>query len=70
MSSSLTNADTNDCLPSGSLNDVSWYGSAYLLTVTAFQPGFGNLYRYFNAKTVYLVSLFLFESKSHPSYVR
>ncbi|KAI1078845.1 MFS general substrate transporter [Whalleya microplaca] len=44
-----------------SLNDIAWYGSAYLLTITAFQPLFGNLYKYFNAKTVYLISLFLFE---------
>ncbi|KAJ2999269.1 hypothetical protein NUW58_g43 [Xylaria curta] len=44
-----------------SLNDIAWYGSAYLLTITAFQPFFGNLYKYFNAKLVYLVSLVLFE---------
>ncbi|RYC61641.1 hypothetical protein CHU98_g4575 [Xylaria longipes] len=44
-----------------SLNDIAWYGSAYLLTITAFQPFFGNLYKYFNAKLVYLVSLILFE---------
>lgn len=47
----------------GSLDKVAWYGSAYLLTVTAFQPGFGSLYRYFNAKVIYLVSLCLFESE-------
>ncbi|KAK8139320.1 MFS general substrate transporter [Apiospora sp. TS-2023a] len=44
-----------------SLGDIAWYGSAYLLTITAFQPLFGNLYKFFNAKTVYLVSLILFE---------
>ncbi|KJZ70909.1 hypothetical protein HIM_09702 [Hirsutella minnesotensis 3608] len=44
-----------------SLSDVSWYGSAYMLTLTAFQPLFGNLYKYFNAKTIYLASLTLFE---------
>ncbi|KAK2593319.1 hypothetical protein QQS21_008962 [Conoideocrella luteorostrata] len=27
-----------------SLSDIAWYGSAYLLTITAFQPFFGNLY--------------------------
>lgn len=43
------------------LDDIAWYGSAYLLTITAFQPFFGNLYKYFNAKIVYLVSLVLFE---------
>ncbi|KAK7908715.1 major facilitator superfamily domain-containing protein [Apiospora marii] len=44
-----------------SLGDIAWYGSAYLLTITAFQPLFGNLYKFFNAKAVYLVSLLLFE---------
>ncbi|KAK8855715.1 major facilitator superfamily domain-containing protein [Apiospora arundinis] len=44
-----------------SLLDVSWYGSAYMLTLTAFQPLFGNLYKYFNAKVVYLTSLGVFE---------
>lgn len=45
----------------GSLDTVAWYGSAYLLTVTAFQPGFGTLYKYFNAKFVYIGSLLTFE---------
>ncbi|KAI0017069.1 MFS general substrate transporter [Xylariomycetidae sp. FL0641] len=44
-----------------SLDDIAWYGSAYLLTITAFQPFFGTLYKYFNAKLVYLVSLLVFE---------
>jgi MFS family permease len=44
-----------------SLPDVAWYGAAYLITVTAFQPLFGNLYKFFNAKIVYLVSLLIFE---------
>ncbi|TEY64669.1 hypothetical protein BOTCAL_0144g00050 [Botryotinia calthae] len=43
------------------LNDVAWYGSAYLLTVTAFQPLFGNLYKYFDPKMVYMGSIVLFE---------
>jgi MFS family permease len=46
-----------------SLRDVAWYGSAYLLTVTAFQPLFGNLYKFFNAKLVYLASLLVFEGR-------
>lgn len=46
------------------LNDVAWYGSAYLLTVTAFQPLFGNLYKYFDPKMVYMGSIVLFERKS------
>ncbi|KAK6953345.1 hypothetical protein Daesc_005648 [Daldinia eschscholtzii] len=44
-----------------SLPDIAWYGLAYLLTLTAFQPLFGNLYKYFNAKVVYMISLALFE---------
>ncbi|KAJ4286035.1 hypothetical protein N0V90_013382 [Kalmusia sp. IMI 367209] len=44
-----------------SLDDIAWYGSSYLLTVTAFQPLFGNLYKYFLAKPVYLASIFTFE---------
>lgn len=46
-----------------SLADVAWYGSAYMLTLTAFQPLFGNLYKLFNPKVVYLVSLSIFEGK-------
>lgn len=41
--------------------DIQWYGSAYLLTVTAFQPAFGSIYRYFRAKEVYLISILIFE---------
>ena len=47
-----------------SLDDIAWYGSVYLLTVTAFQPLFGNLYKYFNPKVVYLSSIALFEGNT------
>ena len=43
------------------LDDVGWYGSSYLLTVTALQPTFGNIYKYFNVKLTYLVSILIFE---------
>ena len=43
------------------LNDVGWFGSAYLLTVTALQPTFGLLYKYFHIKLIYLVSVVIFE---------
>ena len=43
------------------LEDVGWYGSAYLLTVTALQPIFGNLFKFFRVKIVYLVSVAIFE---------
>lgn len=45
-----------------SLNDIAWYGSAYLLTVTAFQPSFGNLYKFFDIKMTFMISLVIFES--------
>lgn len=45
-----------------SLNDIAWYGAAYLLTVTAFQPSFGNLYKFFDIKITFMVSLVIFES--------
>jgi MFS family permease len=44
-----------------SLKDIAWYGSAYLLTVTAFQPFFGTLFRYFNPKYIYITSIVVFE---------
>lgn len=45
------------------LDDVGWYGSAYLLTVTAVQPTFGNIYKYFDIKYTYIASVIIFESK-------
>lgn len=44
-----------------SFSDVGWYGSAYLLTSTAFQPLFGRMYSSFSVKYTYLASLFIFE---------
>lgn len=44
-----------------SLNDVGWYGSAYLITITAFQPAGGTMYKLFNAKWVYLTAIVVFE---------
>lgn len=43
------------------LGDVGWYGSAYLLTTCALQLFFGKLYTFFKIKTVFLVSIFIFE---------
>ena len=43
------------------LNDVGWYGSAYLLTTCAFQLLFGKLYTFFSIKWVYLTAIFIFE---------
>lgn len=40
---------------------VGWYGSAYLLTSTTFQPLFGRLYQSFDIKLIYLIALTIFE---------
>ena len=45
------------------LDQVAWYGSGYLLTVTAFQPTFGKIYKYFDIKLTYMVSIIIFEGK-------
>jgi hypothetical protein len=44
-----------------SLDDVGWYGSAYLLTTTSLQPSFGKVYTYFNVKWTYMSALAIFE---------
>lgn len=44
-----------------SLDDVAWYGSAYLLTFTAFQPIMGFFYKYFEIRATYLISIMIFE---------
>lgn len=46
------------------LDDVGWYGSAYLLTLTAFQPSFAKVYKLYNVKFTYLISIALFEGQS------
>ncbi|KAI6883300.1 MFS transporter [Hortaea werneckii] len=43
------------------INDVGWYGSAYLLTTCAFQLFFGKLYTFFSLKWVYLIAIIIFE---------
>jgi MFS family permease len=40
-------------------HDVGWYGSAYIFTVTAFQPAMRSVYKFFNAKWTYLLSIIL-----------
>ncbi|KAL9594373.1 MAG: hypothetical protein Q9219_007067 [cf. Caloplaca sp. 3 TL-2023] len=44
-----------------SLDDVAWYGSGYLLTVTAFQPTMGVIYKYFDVRLTYITVIFIFE---------
>lgn len=44
-----------------SLDDIGWYGSAFLICVCAFQPISGKLYQYFSIKWTYLFFLAIFE---------
>jgi fucose permease len=44
-----------------SLDDVGWYGSAYLLCITALQPSFGKVYTYFDVKWTFVGALVVFE---------
>ncbi|KAH8815363.1 DHA14-like major facilitator [Xylogone sp. PMI_703] len=44
-----------------SLDDVGWYGSAYLLTTASFQLLFGKFYSFFSIKWVYLIAIGVFE---------
>lgn len=44
-----------------SLDEIGWYGSAYLLTEMSTQPTFGRIFTYFDAKPTYLLTLLLFE---------
>jgi MFS family permease len=44
-----------------SLDDVGWYGSAYLLTTASFQLLFGKFYTFFSIKWVFLTASGIFE---------
>ncbi|CAK5276202.1 unnamed protein product [Mycena citricolor] len=44
-----------------SLADVGWYGSAYLLTTSAFQLLFGRFYSILSLKWVYVAAIVIFE---------
>lgn len=44
-----------------SLEDVGWYGSAYLLTTTSLQPSYGKIYTFFNIKWIFVFAMFVFE---------
>ena len=62
------------------LDDVGWYGSAYLLTLTAFQPTMSKIYKIFPSKKAYVASVAIFEGvillswlncrRINPLYVR
>ncbi|KAF2242512.1 efflux pump antibiotic resistance protein [Trematosphaeria pertusa] len=44
-----------------SLDDIAWYGSAYLITLTALQPSFGRIYKLYSVKNTYLACVAVFE---------
>ncbi len=44
-----------------SLNQVGWYGSAFFLTLGAFQSTWGKAYKYFHLKPSFLVAIAIFE---------
>lgn len=44
-----------------SITDIGWYGSAYLLTSTAFTPTYGKIYTIFSIKWVFLLAIGIFE---------
>ncbi|KAL8654040.1 MAG: hypothetical protein Q9226_003585 [Calogaya cf. arnoldii] len=44
-----------------SLDQVGWYGSAFFLTLAAFQSTWGKAYKYFPLKLGFLLAIFIFE---------
>ena len=45
------------------LSDGAWYGAAYLVTLTVFQPLYGSFYKYFDKVNVYRTAIVVFESE-------
>ncbi|KKA27562.1 hypothetical protein TD95_002406 [Thielaviopsis punctulata] len=43
------------------LNDIGWYGSAYMLTTAASQLLFGRIFKFYNVKWTYLATIVVFE---------
>lgn len=44
-----------------SIEDIGWYGSAYMLTAAIFNPLSGRIYQLYSTKWVFLVSILVFE---------
>lgn len=44
-----------------SLGDIGWYGSAYMLTTSCSQLIFGRIYKHYNMKWTFLISIVVFE---------
>lgn len=47
-----------------SLNDIGWYVSAYMLASAVGQLMYGRLYKFYNMKVTFLVSIVMFEAGS------
>ncbi|KAK3687533.1 putative aflatoxin efflux pump [Podospora appendiculata] len=45
----------------GSLGDIGWYGSAYMLTTSCAQLVFGRIYKFYDMKWTFLISIVVFE---------
>jgi MFS family permease len=45
----------------GSISNIAWYGSAYIVTNATFQPCWGKAYHYFPLKTTFLLAILVFE---------
>lgn len=45
----------------GSISDIGWYASAYMMTCAIFNPLFGSIYRFYSVKWVFMGSVVLFE---------
>lgn len=43
------------------LDDVGWYASSYMLTLSAFQLFYGKLYTFFSVKWIFLMAISWFE---------
>lgn len=44
-----------------SINDIAWYGTAYLLTMCSFSLLMGKVYKYYPAKPLFLSGIIIFE---------
>jgi MFS family permease len=47
-----------------SIDDIGWYGSAYMLTCACFNPLFGRIFQLYSTKWVFLISIVIFEAGS------
>ena len=48
------------------LEAVAWYSTAYILTITVFQPLFGPIYKQWDSGVVYELTIVVFESEWLP----